>query len=100
MMQVCEDLEEGYEFEIETIWVSDMGDQRDLLFMAKWNGNIFGHMEFTLRLIFFNVVGREAITRGTAFCLGGFCFNSGASPTGIWFSHCSSARAAEPQAAS
>lgn len=82
------------------IWVSDMVGQRDLLFMAKWNGNIFGHMEFTLCLIFFNVVGREAIMRGTAFCLWGFGLSRGASPASIWFSHCSSAQAAEPQVAS
>lgn len=60
MLQVCEDLEEGYEFEIYTFWVLDTVGQRDLFFMAKWNGNIFGHMEFTLCLIFFSVAGREA----------------------------------------
>lgn len=67
MMQVCEDLEEGFESEIQTIWVSDMVGRRDLFFMTEWNSNIFGHMEFTLCLIFFNVAGRKAVAREMVF---------------------------------
>lgn len=63
MMQVCEDLEEGFESEIQTIWISDMVGQRDLFFMTNWKSNILGHMEFTLCLIFLNVFGRKAVAR-------------------------------------
>lgn len=49
------------------IWISDTVGQRDLFCYDRWNGNIFGHMEFTLCLIFFTVVGRKAIAKEMAF---------------------------------